>query len=567
MQVLEGYCVPVDDCAITINASTFSNNHANKYIGGVLWSFNGTTVIEASEFHHNTARGGSVLASLNSFITIEASQFDSNHAIDWTGGVLYFYELSNNIVKIERSEFNSNSGTVLYSESSTITLGDCNFTNNSSPVGAVIYAKVQTTIQYHNHFLIDGNSADDYAAIYLSQSEFRGNDSGHITFSNNVGSILAFNSNITFSGFAKFAKNQPSKITTDDLVIFESSGALALFQSNVFFNGVCYFEHNRAGNGGAIHSTESKLYVSGNVTIAHNTATGNGGGVHLSTSEINCQLKSTFVLYNNTAAYRGGGIHAISSSIEASHNVGFYDIRVYYIGASVNFTDNTAKLGGGLSLEANARLYVLKYYDPVDIFNAVLFISNSADYGGAVYVDDNTNSGTCASEPKIKCFFQALAVYDYGSLNVNFSIQCMHFSRNYAKLSGSNLFGGLLDRCAVSPFAEVYKKPHTSNSIGGISYFKNVSYATDDTISSNPVQVCLCTKFNDMDKCVNQSDNRYVKKGETLSISLMAIDQVGTPVSAIIRTSLNSGLAEGQLERNISTECTKLLFLPMVQKN
>ena len=119
-----------------------------------------------------------------------------------------------------------------------------------------------TTIQYHNHLLIDGNSADDYAVIYLSQSEFRGNDSGHLTFSNNVGSILMFNSNITFSGFAKFVNNQPSKITTDD---FKSGGALALFQSNVFFDGVCYFEHNHAGNGGAIHSTESKFYVNGNV--------------------------------------------------------------------------------------------------------------------------------------------------------------------------------------------------------------------------------------------------------------------------------------------------------------
>ena len=547
-----------------IATSSTSDNRASKHIGGVLWSFNcSTIVIEASEFRHNTAVGGSVLASLNSFITIKASQFDSNKGTGGTigAGVLYFYNRSNNVVKIERSEFNSNSGTVLYSESSTITLSDCNFTNNSSPVGAVIYANAHTTIQYHNRLLIDDNSANDYAAIYLSQSEFRGNDSGHLTFSNNVGSMLMFNSNITFSGFAKFVNNQPSNITTDD---FESGGALALFQSNVFFDGVCYFEHNHAGNGGAIHSTESKLYVNGNVTIAHNTATGNGGGVYLSTSEINCQQESTLMLYNNTAAFRGGGIHAISSSVKASHNIGFYDIRVVYIGARVNFTKNIAKLGGGLSLEANAKLYILKYYDPLDIYNAVLFISNGADYGGAVYVDDNTNSGTCASEPRIKCFFQVLAVYDYnGALNINFSTQCMHFSRNHAKSSGSILFGGLLDRCAVSPFAEIHKKYHTPNSTGGVSYFKNVSYATDDTISSDPVQVCLCTKFNDMDKCVNQNENRYVKKGETLLISLMAIDQVGTPVSAIIRTSLNysdSGLAEGQLERNVSTECTKLNF-------
>ena len=49
------------------------------------------------------------------------------------------------------------------------------------------------------------------------------------------------------------------------------------------FDGECNLEHNHAENGGAIHSTESKLYMNDNVTIAHKMATGNGGGVYLST--------------------------------------------------------------------------------------------------------------------------------------------------------------------------------------------------------------------------------------------------------------------------------------------
>ena len=35
---------------------------------------------------------------------------------------------------------------------------------------------------------------------------------------------------------------------------------------------------------------------------------------------------------------------------------------IIIIGARVNFQNNRAKLGGGLSLEANAKLYILKYY-------------------------------------------------------------------------------------------------------------------------------------------------------------------------------------------------------------
>ena len=82
---------------------------------------------------------------------------------------------------------------------------------------------------------------------------------------------MAFNSNITFTGYAAFVNNTPSQTVSGD---FQEGDAITLFQSNVFFDGVCNLEHNHAENGGAIHSADSKLYVNCNVTIAHNTATG-----------------------------------------------------------------------------------------------------------------------------------------------------------------------------------------------------------------------------------------------------------------------------------------------------
>ena len=109
--------------------------------------------------------------------------------------------------------------------------------------------------------------------------------------------------------------------------------------------------------------------MSGNVTIAHNTATGNGGGVYLkSTSELNsyCQPRSIrfFVLHRNTATNNGGGVHAISSSIKVNSltiYIGNFQNIPQYIGARINFLNNAAKLGGGLSLGANAKFYILKY--------------------------------------------------------------------------------------------------------------------------------------------------------------------------------------------------------------
>ena len=593
-----GGVIIATNSTINISQSNFKYNGAeldinNATLGGVLYSDSSNIIIVESQFQNNSATfGGGVLASFssNNNIIINASQFQHNSAT--IGGVLFSY--SSNNITINASQFQNNSATygggVLYSYSSTITIGGSNFTKNVSPIGAVIYSSDDSKIQHHNYLLIDNNWADRYAVIYLSDSDFIGHGSENVTFSNNLGSLVAFNSNITFMGYARFENNQPPQTITGD---FQEGGAITLFQSNIFFDGSCNLEHNLAENGGAILSTESKLYVNGDVTIAHNTATRNGGGVYLSTSELNCQQKSTFVLFNNTAVHKGGGLHAIGSSIKATSTF----TSLQYTGTRINFTNNEAERGGGLSLEANAKLYVLKY-DVIYYYyyynngsgiiristttdtNTTIFTANKADYGGAVYVDDDTNSGTCASDPKTECFFQVLAVHSTESNSIEsnrLKTQSIYFSQNYANIVGSTLYGGLLDRCAVSQFAEVQRRytvyDHKDRG-GGITYFKNVSTPTyysstqsrevlvdtNLSISSRPVQVCLC--INDEHDCTHQSHLK-VKKGETFAVSLVAVDQIGQPVNATIQTSLNftgSGLAEGQLAREISAECTDLEF-------
>ena len=259
--------------------------------------------------------------------------------------------------------------------------------------------------------------------------------------------------------------------------------------------------------------------------------------------------------------HKGGGLHATSSSITAISGLGSdnSDTEYRYIGTRIK---NVAKFGDGLSLEGNAKLYILKFYQiPIANhyeynINTAIFTGNSADYGGAVYVDDDTNSGTCASDPKMDCFFQVLAMI------YHFNPKCllsMNFFQNHANISGSTLYGGLLDRCAVSQFAEINEK-YAHDNIGGIAYLRNVSISTNFSISSRPIRICLCTNW--LRDCTQQN-HIDVKKGEVFTVLLVAVDQVGQPVSATIQTSLHftrSGLAEGQLSRKIPAECTNLTF-------
>ena len=564
---------------VTIEETEFHNNSATY--GGVLQSFTSAITIQSSQFHANSATYGGVMDySTNSIVTIEASGFHHNSATRY-GGVLRSFIST---ITIEASGFHGNSATreggVLHSSSSTITIGGSNLIKNSSPKGAVIYS-TDTSIQHHGYdLLIDSNSADRYAAIYLIYSTFI---AGNLTFSSNLGSLAAYNSNIIFTGHTAFLNNQPSQITTGEFLDQEGGAITLTFQSNVFFDGIlCNLEHNTAENGGAIHSTESKLFLNGNVTIALNIATKNGGGVYLKNSQLNCLQNSTFVLFNNTALHKGGGLHAISSSINATSTFGGR-----YTGTRISFTKKLAKKGGGLSLEANAKLYILKYdiifinetmsYDT----NTTIFTANKADYGGAVYVDDDTISGTCASEPKTECFFQVLAIHEKPSKFLQ--TLSIYFSQNYAKVSGSTLYGGLLDRCAVNRLAEVCMKYacHSKDGGEGVAYFKNVSiptyyayesthdgphtqYVPDNdlsiiTVSSQPVRVCLCR--NNEQNCSHQTDVN-TKKGERFTLSVAAVDQIGQPVSATIQSSLNitGCLAKGQLIRKIPADCTNLTF-------
>ena len=111
-------------------------------------------------------------------------------------------------------------------------------------------------------------------------------------------------------------------------------------------------------------------------------------------SEVKCKEDSTLKILNNNASDKGGGIHAISSLI-------ILELKEY-TGPLVLLNANNAKLGGGVCLEVGAKIYILK----LEYSSTVLqewnqrifsFSSNSADYGGAVYITDDTNSATCAS--------------------------------------------------------------------------------------------------------------------------------------------------------------------------
>ena len=302
--------------------------------------------------------------------------------------------------------------------------------------------------------------------------------------------------------------------------------------------------NNQAEDGGAILATESTIMMHGEITIDNNIATNSngGGGIYLHQSGLEIRQGNCNISHNH--AVRGGGIYASSSTVSV------------YDQGTLQIINNTAENGGGMYLEVNPKMYLLKPEEHSISKRFVTFLGNHANYGGAVYVADDTNSGACS--PNIECFIQTLALYQ--SSNKMLIPVDMIFSENTAIEYGSNLFGGLLDRCIPSPFAEVYLKHRTQYT--GVTFLRNISDITLDSIASQPVQVCFCTSEGQPD-CSYQPPPIKVMKGETFTLSLVAVDQVSHSVIANITSSVTShdgGFGEGQQTQKVNRNCTNLIF-------
>ena len=584
--------------SLLIRDSVLENNYAEA--GGVLVSqaqsglYSVFVSIQASIFHNNFASQTGVLAARGGFIRIETSTFVNNSA-EKSVGVM---SAANSFLIIEASMFKYNlaKNTALFDLSNTYLVADNSIFSNNTAYDYIFYAIEGSKFLYRNSLLIANNIAPrSDVTLLLSNSYFSGDISGpnktNFTFSSNVGSFVAFNSHITLVGNVSFFNNSNFQKSTASLL--KRGGAITLFNSNLHFDGTCSLQINEGVNGGAVFSEGSNLHVDGNVTIEFNWASRKGGGMYLSNSELNCQQNSSIILSENSADYSGGGIHAIGSTIwvvsSIQTNPNNSELFVYS-GSVLSFTENSAKYGGGLSLEANGKVYVEKHSNIYITDNstmnnkAIEFILNSADYGGALYVDDDTNTVECAINPNTDCFFQVLLFYSKSRTLPAFNgtvLKSFSFSQNHARVSGSILYGGLLDRCSISSFAEVYNYFSNDQQLSqwqsqGLDYFQAVSdiemnstiftpYMTESVISSRPVRLCFCnssTKFYD---CKQQkSIHVQVKKGELFTVPLIAVDQTGHPVgSATVQATFDfseSRLTEGQQSRLITGECTNMPF-------
>ena len=574
----------VDSIKLFLTGNNFTNNSILPTAsngGAVIYVRNSypystvvTGILQENIFLNNFVRGdgsGGILNGDRMNCEFYSCTFATNTA-GKKGGVI---AVKKSHINFTLCEFYNNSaldGGVIYAESSHISILECAFKMNSASIGAVMSTSRKTTITFEN-VEIRSNTAKHAATLYLMES--KAVFFGYMYVTENIGSVLIYNSAVNFTTLAQFINCSMPASTS---ILFQEGGAVTIFQSQVEIYGKCLFLQNSAKHGGAMHVSDSKINVYGELNVSLNRAEISGGGIFLYQSNLHCKSNSSVELFRNIGQEKGGGIHAVGSSI----SVNFHEINdvltiiYHYIGTRLSFIENFSEKGAGLFLEYNANMYILKELttvifktDPgitslptVCDIHAITFTDNRANYGAAIYVDDGTYFTICSTSESVlstfsECFLQ-VQLLNNPIREQDCVSSYVSFVNNTADISGSSLYGGLLDRCTLSPFANIYKNTSPEDT-SRVTYFSDID---DSEISSAPVRVCLCT--DGKPNCSYNSLSIIVKKGETFYVPLVAVDHLHHVLSNVTIQSLllskSGGLGENQLSQVTKDACSDLRF-------
>ena len=539
IRVSSFHVINTDDSSTNVTEAALLASHASTVVieASALVIEQGSAILAESESHIHI-----ISTSFSNSTTYEA-QFSSPPAL---------IQLSGGTLTIEKSNITHNMGKkIIYARECVINISSSSLDNNSGKHCILCLVKSKV---YLTDTKISENCGD-FSIIYLLKTGT--NLTGKITFSNNNGAFLIMNSRVVFLGMTLF-ENCTQTYNISDKSRLKVQGTLTAIQSTIQISGNATFRDNYStGSGAAIYASECKVSIYKYLLVNKNEAKNSGGGAFLYLTNLVCHGNCTFS--DNRAYSKGGGIHAVATVITLSNSTQ----EIHFGSISLNFIDNRAtKYGGGLYYEVSSKLSCI--VDGVNKYKIAFTGNTAGTNGGAIFVNDATYSGTCNSTSpylhwtRTECFFHIL--YNDVSIRRNEKKHSITFANNTA-VSGSVLYGGLLDRCTVSPMADIYNKSiysRVNNILNGFDYLHKESkgnLAIDD-IASDVVRIRCCPE-----NCT-QKPTLYVLKGEIFNVAVVAYDQVNHTINTTVRSSLleENTLGEGQQLQRINGNCTNLTY-------
>ena len=510
--------------------NTFESNSATT--GGAIharWSK--VHFAQSCDFKYNIAVfGGGIFTDNSTFELSGSSTFTGNQA-NYTGGAVYaarsilnFLGTSSMIAKFNHA---ARDGGGMYTRDNCVVnlLGYSNYHNNSAEdTGGGISAfrssfnlAGQTTFESNNAGEGGGFYAVRCAVSLLGENGFTAN-SAYI----HGGGSAILHSKLHINGSVTFRSNSAAK-----------GGAMYLSDSSADINGSNCFKNNIAKSGGGIYTRNSTVQANGKTMFEANSARIKGAAIYTSFTSLIFKGGSYFI--DNSAKY-GGGIHSESTNITFLHDRSSHQpitlpscttckiCNEVSIPTEFFFLNNSALRGGAqyFDLYSNLSLHQAAHVHFQD--------NHATEFGGAIYVVDTSMPSQLLSWQH-ESFRNECFIHIFKSFYTNTTP--LTFENNSAGIRGSILYGGLLNKCSF-----------TSDSYTSVLQLFNMSilhteYDKGHSISSKPTQLCFCnmTAVN----CTGVSQSRSIYPGQEVEVSVVAVDQSGLLVPALIYTEIRSG--------------------------
>lgn len=534
----------VQNCNFLVQNMDDNELSVSNYSKRVLKLSN--TSVTVSNVSFSTFSSEVLLTCSHSIITLNYSIFSSKI------GTALFVNLHSDVTIMGTTFHNSDINTKFHGRNpALIQLLDSNVTiRNSVTINNkgenIIYA-LKCNISFENSDFLNNNGT--FGVIFVAKSDI---SLERVRFIENQGPFLVKNSIVKLRGLNLF-KSCTQEHHNIDKTIF---GTFSSIQSQIDQYGnttVC--DNHSEQSGGGMYISESLLSVHGTLKVVNNTANYSGGGIFLHQADMFCHGHCIFA--GNKAVNKGGGIHAYAAVILVKFGDKWTQSQHYnYIRLTI--MDNDAKFGGGAYFEVSSKLYSIK---DCDHWYSIEFYRNSATHGGAIFVNDKTYPEVCESNSGLHrvltgCFFQTLYSDEYeeavkGTYNLLFE--------NNTADKGSDLYGGLLDRCTLDDLYDhnIQRGSSLANAFG-----HKFGTVTAEEVASDAVRICFCNGTTPNCSTDYNPETIMVKKGEYFNVMVVAVDQVNHPVNTTIRGSLpeRSILGEGREVQNTTEGCTKLIY-------
>lgn len=327
-----------------------------------------------------------------------------------------------------------------------VNVDNVNISNNTQGMVVNVGTADVTTVNFNNSSIHDNTTVNDGGGIFCVQASIH------------LGNVVSvFNNNAT-NGGGVYARSCNISLQSGD---------------NQQINNVAFgiFKNTASGNGGGIYLSQSQLTTTGNsvflASISFNNApsitsfnVGHGGGLYVGSGST-VDLNHTRI-YGNTASQRGGGIYMEHDNINTmaplltmKRDANTCTIGSSHVCSILSFNKVSQDDGQGgavfLNSEAHANIYQTEINNNEATDAAAFYLLQNAalELEGDLIINNRLKDVMIAPQNSSIIFAKSLT-----NININFTTFADNFVSNLFRVEASNIF--TLNNTIISHTGEVF---------------------------------------------------------------------------------------------------------------